>query len=367
MTLVRYLAGTLLKHMLAVFGVLAALLWIFTVLDQSEEVGLGQYTLEAAGIYSISMLPDWFAQFAAMAAFLGTITGIGGLHQDSEITAMRAAGWSVARIGAVAAAVGVMLAGAGLLVGETIAPRMTLAAIQRKAELRYGPNFLATSAGVWTQDQQRIIGLDRRNPRAVTILTLGADGELLAFADARNLSQVGPDSFVYTDYNESRIAAAGIETVHETTARPGDGAASLLSLSEDTNGVHSMRQMLVRIRELKIAGLDRSDLVYELHDRMARLLVAPVLVVLAVISIVGPLRSNRRSSRLVLGIVTGFALLMCRDAAQSMVTVFGFSPVTMAWLPVILLLIAVTFIGRSMRMRRRGPARGLIPFEAMTR
>ena len=66
MMLVRYLAGTLLKHMLAVFGVLAGLLWVFTVLDQSEDVGSGHYTLAAACAYSISMLPDWFAQFAAI-------------------------------------------------------------------------------------------------------------------------------------------------------------------------------------------------------------------------------------------------------------------------------------------------------------
>jgi lipopolysaccharide export system permease protein len=360
MTLVRYLAATLLKHMLGVFGVLAALLWIFTVLDQSEDVGSGHYTFTEACRYSFFMLPDWFGQFAAMAAFLGAITGIGSLHQDSEITAMRAAGWSIGRIAFVASSVGVALAAAGLLVGETLAPRLTLAAIQRKAELRFGPDLLATSAGVWTQDQHHIIGLDRRSPRAVTVLTLGADGELLAYADARGLRQVAANSFAYTDYSESRIAPEGIERHHDAQLPASSGAESLVGLSEDTMGVHSMRQMLVRIRELAAAGLDRAELVYELHDRVARVFVAPILVLLAVISIVGPLRSSRRSSRLVLGIVTGFALLMCRDAAQSMVAVFGFSPVTMAWAPLMLLLIAVMLIGRTVRARRPVPPR-LLP------
>ena len=355
MTLVRYLAWTLLKHMLAVFGVLAALLWVFTVLDQSEDVGSGHYTLAAASLYSISMLPSWFAKFAAMAAFLGTITGVGGLHQDSEITAMRAAGWSIAKIGTVSAIVGLGIAVAGLLVGEMIAPGMTLAAVQRKAELRFGPNLLATSAGAWTQDRHHIIGLERRSARPVTVLTLGADGELLAYADAEGLRQLAPESFAYTDYRESRITSTGIARSHEEQSREGGTAASLLTLSEDTMGSSSMRQMRLRIRELEAAGLDRADLVYEMHDRVARVVVAPILVILAVISIIGPLRSNRRSSRLVLGIVTGFALLMCRDAAQSMVGVFTFSPVTMAWVPVMLLLVAVTLIVRTTQARRPMP------------
>ena len=360
MILVRYLAVTLLKHMLGVFGVLAALLWIFTVLDQSEDVGSGHYTFAEACRYSFYMLPDWFGQFAAMAAFLGAITGIGGLHQDSEITAMRASGWSVGRIALVAASVGVALAVAGLLVGETLAPRLTMAAIQRKAELRFGPDVLATSAGVWTQDSQHIIGLDRRSARAVTVLTLGPDGELLAYADAQGLKPLTADTYAYTDYHESRITPEGIERRQAPQVRSDSGAESVVALSQDTTGVHSMRQMKARIRELAAAGLDRADLVYELHDRIARVVVAPVLVILAVISIVGPLRSSRRSSRLVLGIVIGFALMMCRDAAQSMVAVFGYSPVTMAWTPLVLLLIAVLLIGRSLRARRLVPP-GLLP------
>ncbi len=351
MTLVRYLASTLFWHMLSVFGVLAGLLWVFTVLDQSTDVGSGRYTLAAAAIYSISMLPYWFSQFASMAAFLGALTGIGRLHQDSEITAMRAAGWSIARIATVAAVTGGLVAAGGFLVGETLAPRATIAAIQRKAELRFGPEFSASVAGIWTRDRQRIIGFDRHAARGVTVLTLDGDGELVAYADAASFREISPDVFGFADYNESRITPDGIVRKHEAQEDQAGSAPALLALSAETLRAPTMRQVHARVRELKAAGLEYADLEYELHDRVARAVVAPALAILAVISVVGPLRSSRRSSRLVLGVVTGFVLSTCRDAAHTMVAVFGFSPAAMAWAPTLLLLIAVVAMARTVRPR----------------
>lgn len=351
MTLVRYLASTLLWHMLSVFGVLAGLLWVFTVLDQSTDVGSGRYTLAAAAIYSISMLPYWFSQFASMAAFLGALTGIGRLHQDSEITAMRAAGWSISRIATVAAVTGALVAVAGFLVGETLAPRATIAAVQRKAELRFGPEFSASATGVWTRDQQRIIGFDRRAARSVTVLTLDADGELLAYADASSFREIAPDVFAFADYAESRITPEGIRRSHEANVDQVGAAPALLSLSDEAMRAPTIRQVHTRARELEAAGLEYADLEYEMHDRIARVVVAPALAILAVISVVGPLRSSRRSSRLVLGVVTGFVLSTCRDAAHTMVAVFGFSPAAMAWSPTLLLLVAVVVMARTLRPR----------------
>jgi lipopolysaccharide export LptBFGC system permease protein LptF len=128
-------------------------------------------------------------------------------------------------------------------------------------------------------------------------------------------------------------------------------APALLALSVDAMRAPTMTQLKGRVRELQEAGLEYADLEYEIHDRISRAVVAPALAILAVISVVGPLRSSRRSSRLVLGVVTGFVLSMCRDAAHTMVAVFGFSPAAMAWSPALLLLVAVAAIARSMRPR----------------
>jgi hypothetical protein len=58
----------------------------------------------------------------------------------------------------------------------------------------------------------------------------------------------------------------------------------------------------------------------------------------------------------------GFALSMCRDAAHSMVTVFGMSPVTMAWMPAIILFLAVAALSRIVSpWRQRGREARALP------
>jgi lipopolysaccharide export system permease protein len=346
MTLVRYLIRTLLSHMAAVLCVLVSLLWVFNFLDQMVDVGVGDYTMTAAGIYAISMVPAWLTQFAGMAAFLGALTGLGRLQQDSEIVVMRAAGWSINRLCAVSALAGITVAGTAFYVGESMAPALVTAAVQRKAELRFGPEMSATDAGLWTRDGLRIVGFDRRHARSVTVLTLDEAGELRAYANARGMRRAGPDSIAYDDYRESRITRLGITRAREDKRiESGAGVAALLALSNEASREPTMRQLATRIDELQAAGLDCTDLIYELHDRLARLLVTPLLVVLAVVSVVGPLRSSRQTSRVLLGVVIGFALSMLRDAAHGMVAVFGVSPVVMAWGPAILLIVALVLSG----------------------
>lgn len=353
MILVRYLLGTLLKHMFGVFGVLAGALWVFNFLDQMVDVGSGNYTVSDAGIYALSLVPTWFSEFAGMAAFLGALTSLGKLQQDSELTVMRAAGWSIARIAAVAAIAGASMAGAGFLAGETIAPQLEMAAQQRKDQLRFGPEVSASASGIWTRDERRIVGFDRANARGVTVLTLDADGQLVAYADARTIRRIDGDSIAYDDYRESRLTGEGITPIREDAhVERSDSAAALLALSSEAAiWAPTMRQIFDRVRDLRAAGLEHADLDYELHDRIARFLMGPALVILAALSVVGPMRSSRRGSRVMLGVLIGFGLSMSRSAAHSMVTVFGLSPVAMAWAPAVVLLIAVAVLARTLRPR----------------
>lgn len=365
MILVRYLLRTLLTHMLGVFGALGGLLWVFNFLDQMVDVGSGKYTVAAAGVYALAMVPSWFSEFASMAAFLGALTALGKLQQDSELTVMRSAGWSIARIAGVSALAGASIAAAGFLAGETIAPQLEMAAVQRKAELRFGPEVSASSSGIWTRDEERIVGFDRARARGVTILTLDAQGQVVAYADARTIRRVAPDSIAFEDYRESRLAPGGITRVQESShLERSRSAAALLSLSDEVMRVPTMRQIYGHVRELRAAGLEHADLVYDLNDRVARLVLGPALVVLAALSVVGPMRSSRRGARIVLGVLIGFGLSMARNAAHSMVTVFGMSPVGMAWAPAIILMIAIAGLARALQARRQSVRQATPAFAA---
>ena len=118
MILTGYLLRTLLTHMLTVQGVLLALFALFNFLEQLDDVGQGRYTLLAAIVHSLLLVPTWLMEMSPVAAFLGAMSGLGRLQQDSEITVMRASGWSTARISGTAFLTAVLLSVTAGVIGE---------------------------------------------------------------------------------------------------------------------------------------------------------------------------------------------------------------------------------------------------------
>jgi lipopolysaccharide export system permease protein len=355
MILARYIIRTLLAHMLMVLAALLALISIFNFLEQLGDVGVGSYGVPAAALHALMLVPSWLMEFAPVAAFLGALTGLGRLHQDSELTAMRASGWSIGRIAFVAACAGTLLAVTATLAGEYVAPGLAQAAVKMKTELRFGPRMSAGSNGWWTLDGSRMVGIDRRpGYPAVTILELDADGNVAALADARGIRQEADGTVTYLGYQETRFAASGtsIRNVDELPEKS-LAVGSLLRLSQGTPQFASLAQLITRRRQLKYAALDSREASYQVNERLARMVTAPLLVLLAVPVVLGVLRSSRQGARLLLGLAIGFTLAIAQDVAHSLVMVFRAPPVPLAWTPALLTVIAGLVLARTFRPRRR--------------
>ncbi len=353
MILARYIVRTLLAHMLTVLAALLALITVFNFLEQLNDVGVRNYTLPAAALHALMLVPSWFMNFAPVAAFLGALTGLGRLQQDSELTAMRAAGWPIGRIALVAACAGTALALTAMLAGEFVAPRLAQAADRMKAELRFGAQLSAGSSGWWTMDGSRIVGIDRRpGYPMVTIIELGADGNAAALGEAQDIRQAPDGTVTYLGYQETRYSTAGTR-IRKFAVLPEKSlaVASLLRLSQGTARFASLSQLIARRRQLERAALDTRETSYELNERLARMVTSPFLVLLAVPVVLGVLRSSRQAARLVLGLAIGFALAMAQDIAHSLVVVLHAPPILLAWTPAML-----TFIAAILLVRRLQPA-----------
>jgi lipopolysaccharide export LptBFGC system permease protein LptF len=103
---------------------------------------------------------------------------------------------------------------------------------------------------------------------------------------------------------------------------------------------------------LEHAALDTRETTYEVNQRVARLIMAPLLVLLAVPVVVGVMRSGRQGARLLLGLAVGFALSIAQDAAHSLVVVVRASPMLLAWLPAVLTVVAIVALSRLLQGRR---------------
>lgn len=353
MILLRYVLRTVLTHMLVVLLALLGLIAVFNFIEQLDDVGVGSYTLALALLHSVLMLPTWALDFSPAAALLGALSGFGRLQQDSEITVLRASGWSVWRLAAIAAGAGVMVAGAAAVLGEFGAPGLAETANRMKAESKFGPGTMAGSGAFWTWSGSRVIGIDRRpDLPAATILEFDTQGRLAALAEASTVSLQSGDKMVYERYREVRYQN-DLAVVHTEPQRAetGEEARSLLRVSEGTRRYSSLRQLRVQRAELQRAGLPSAMVRYEYHERLAKLATAPLLALLALPAVLGLMRSARQGARLVLGLVVGFALSMLQDVASSAVAVYDAPPAPVAWVPAVLS--AVVAIGLLLRLTAR--------------
>ena len=87
-----------------------------------DEIGSGDYTLTMAITYVAYTIPRRIYELFPMAAAIGGAMGLGGLAPTSELTALRAAGWSKQRLCAGALLPLLVLALAMFGLGETLAP-----------------------------------------------------------------------------------------------------------------------------------------------------------------------------------------------------------------------------------------------------
>ena len=105
----RYIGRAVAGGILTVMSVLLALYTFFTFLNEAERVGEGNYTVLEAFRYVIFTLPRHVYELFPVTSLLGTMLGLGTLSAGSEITVIRAAGVSLARIGLAVMRVGVVI------------------------------------------------------------------------------------------------------------------------------------------------------------------------------------------------------------------------------------------------------------------
>ena len=94
-----YIGQVLLRGMLLVALILLPLFTLLDLVQQLDDIGNGNYGLVDALIYEVFLMPSYLLSLMPFTALLGTSMALGGLAHTNELTAMRASGVSIQRIG----------------------------------------------------------------------------------------------------------------------------------------------------------------------------------------------------------------------------------------------------------------------------
>lgn len=353
----RHIGRTVFLSTLLVLAILLALFTFFSFIDTLDDFGKGHFGLYQVIKYVVLSLPGWLYALFPVAALLGAILGLAWLAAGSELTAMRAAGVSLARIVGSVMKIGVLFVLFGVLVGETVVPVSEAWAQRGRAEaLEIGLHRERT--GLWLRDGEHFVNIGEVLPDQsllqVNIYRFDEATQLRTHTSAARAhfenanSQSKEPAWRLEDVRYSWIDESGIRT------RVIDNDLWRSKVTPDVVEVFAVRPEALSSWHLfrYIEHLRRNHQEtgrYELAFWNKVLLPAAtaVMVLLAVPFVVQQVRSGGMGRRMLLGIMLGLGFIVLNQAFGHLCLLTGLPPIIAALLPVMLfLLLALRLLRR---------------------
>lgn len=368
----RYIVRSILGAIVLVMVVLLILGALFVFISQQGDIGVGRYTVADAMWYTLLNLPQQVYQLLPITALIGSLIGFGQLARGSEITVIRAAGVSVARLaGTALIAAALLIAFEGVL-GEFVAPQLQEAANQQKAFSKYNSIGFGGGAGAWVRDGDLILNVARQSGSqqfvGMQVFELSPQHSVLSIGRAANATAAGHRTWILGGYTESRFLYRGADPAPATVsspAQPGCGqntaqcrpppvdrvtarapgkkmlqsnvTAGFLGLAVQDPEELTLSSLWQLIEYFHTNSLDARQYLFAFWSKVARTVAIAFSVLLALPFVLGSMRSAGAGTRAMLGLGIGLAFFLLQRLIESGTIVFNLDPVILAWLPTALL------------------------------
>jgi len=334
----RYLARTVLFYTFLVMCVLLILGTMFTFLGQQDDIGVGNYRVADAFLFTLLNLPQQAFELLPIGALIGAIVGLGSLARDSELIVVRAAGVSVWRIAYGAALAGLVVMGMMWVLGEYVAPPLDQYARQLKTFSKFADYNLAGSRSAWVKDGRRFINVQQQSADnmfgGVYVLEFDADGGLRSVLRAESATLGRGDAWQLGTVAETRLTADEIVAERKPAAQLATRVnPDFLGLAVVNPGSLPTQGLYGYITYLQRNGLEAKAYEIAFWSRISRTVAALIVCLLAVPFALGPLRSAGAGARTVTGILVGVLFFLVNRTLENSGEVYDLSPVVVAWLP----------------------------------
>ena len=159
----RYIVRSILGSVVLVLAGMLILGGLFVFIDQQDEIGIGHYTAVEAMWYTLLNLPQQAFELLPITVVIGSLLGLGSLARGSELTVVRATGFSVMRLARAALIAGLILIVIEALLGEYFAPALQVAAREQKAFAKYTNISFGGAGSAWVRDGNLILNVARQS------------------------------------------------------------------------------------------------------------------------------------------------------------------------------------------------------------
>jgi len=339
-----YLAKMFITRILAVLVMLVLVLLMLDLLGRSGDILAVEGNTQAdVWRYASLRMPQLVETFLHNSVLLATIITLAGLNQNSEVTAMKAAGLSAHQILAPLLLTGLVVSGLSFAFNERVVTRAT-ATLRAWQDVDYGqiPEDPDVRLNVYFNDGNDVLMARQMAGRGEDIVLTDVtfyerdDNGMIArqvtgtratFASPGWLLEQ-PETFdvvtTRTSQSDEPLLVAEGTTLGQVLLRRVDPDSETLSELSDS------------IAALKAAGRRTSELEGRWWHKISGPLAAFLMPLLGAVAGFGLARSGKLFARAVIGMALGFAYFVVENAALAMGNFGGYPPLLAAWSPFVL-------------------------------
>ena len=337
----RYIGLALARSALLVMLILLPLFALLDLVQQLEDVGTGNYGLLDALVYEIFMMPSYLLNLLPFTALLGTSIALGGLAYNNELTAMRASGISIPRIGLATLKYCVLFMLLTIVIMEWVAPPLHQQATQRQSMALSGASILIEKHGFWIHQDNLFINVrnihEGHTPVDIHVFEFdSAKKELELYLHADHADTTNQGQWLYKDLILKKFAGKNINTQHAAElARDSYLTESQLKVLELPIGSLSLSELFQYVAYLKASGqtTERFELVF--WQKASLPIAVGVMMLCSFPFVFGSLRSSSAGKRIVLASITGISFQLITQLMGNLGLMLNLDPIITTTTPIL--------------------------------
>ncbi|WP_020161795.1 LPS export ABC transporter permease LptG [Cycloclasticus pugetii] len=348
----KYIAVEMLKSTAVAVLFLLSLVLVITFADELDDMGKGQYGLVEIFKYLALIAPRNFYELLPSAALLGALITLGGMANNYELTAMRAAGISRWQIIFSALRVGMILMVVSLLVSEGVAPVSEQAAQMLKFTAKNEQVALRTKYGFWTRDGDTYLNireiLNSAELKDVSIYEMTDMNELKYATHAKTASFID-NKWELSGVEQTTINDAGVKVALSDSAKLDSlldpGLLDVIVVKPERLSIMGLASY---INFLDNNGQDATHFIVAMTSKLIRPFVILVMLLIAIPMVLGVKRAGSTGTRILIGALIGIGFNLVDRLFGNIGVLYGLNPVIAASLPFFLALCISAFTIRRM-------------------
>ncbi|TAL44104.1 MAG: LPS export ABC transporter permease LptG [Methylovulum sp.] len=338
-----YIVKDVLKGSLIAMLLLLTLFNLFTLSDELDDIGIGNYGLAEVFYFLALTSPTVFYELMPASALLGSLFTLGAMANHHELIAMRAAGLSIFGIIKAVMAAGIILVATAVLVGEFIAPLTEEKAQLIRATAQNKPVVMRTKYGLWLREGKQFINVrkmeDNGNLADISIYeidkndsdgsrhlqhSLHADQAIFLGQQQWRLQQVQRSDIS----TEQMQAGAATEQLWNSSIAP--DLLKIVVVSPDNLSLYDLAMYIDFLKENHQKS-HRYEAAF--WGRIVNPLVIFVMLLVSTPFVVGVKRGISVGARILVGIVIGMGFNIIDISAGHIGLIYDLSPPLMAFIP----------------------------------